>query len=139
MKKLLLTLTILLAVSAGSVFAQAAPAADSKKEKTEVKKSPEDRKPVIATQAKNRAAMGAKAKAGKPMKAKVKNHKDEIQAHDASQAEVKEHAMEQHADHKEAAKKDKIAAHKDEIKSHADSKQEAKAKLQRKHDKHKDE
>lgn len=136
----MLTLSVALLIGLGNLYAQTAPAADSKTEKTEVKKkSPEMRKAIAVDQAKSKAAAGAKMKGTKPAKAKVKAHEAQIREHGATKEEVKAHAAEAHADHKEDAKKEKIAAHKDEIKLHADSKQEAKAKMKRKHDKHKGE
>lgn len=132
MRKLMLTMSIALVLSVSGAFAQTAPAEKTDAGKSEIKKdTPAPRKAVAVDQAKKKAAMGAKVKGNK---AKVKKHEDEIRAHDATKAEVKEHA----ADAKAAdgkSKKEKVAAHKDEIKQHADSKQEAKAKLQRKHDK----
>ena len=137
MKKLMLTLTIALAMMAGTTYAQA-PAGGT----TEVKKeklselTPEQRQKVIMEKGGNRQA-ASKIKADPSKKARILNHKQAIKANADTKQEAKDYIQSKNQDQKDTTQKEKVIAHKDQIIQKAGSKEEAKAKLQRKHDKNK--
>ena len=139
MKKIMLTLTIVLAMIAGKTYAQTATEGGTS---NEVKKeklkdmTPEERQKVMMETGGKRNT-GEKIKANPSKKARLMKHKEQIKANASNKEEAKDYIQEQHQDQKDKSQKEKVIDHKDQIIEKAGSKEEAKAKLQRKHDKHK--
>ena len=138
MKKVMLTLTIALALMAGKTYAQTAEGAATKEEKKEKLKemTPEERHKVMMETGGKKNAAG-KIKASPSKKARVMKHKEQIKANADNKQEAKDYIQDQHQDQKDKTQKEKVIDHKDQIIEKAGSKEEAKAKLQRKHDKNK--